>query len=588
MVAALLVVGVISCWLYVRHARVAPAPLIDLSLLKVATFRASVVGGFIYRIGIGATPFLLPLLLQLGFGLTPFQSGMLTFSTAIGAIAMKTTAPAILRRFGFKHVLIVNSVISAFFIATPAFFTLATPHAIILTVLLVGGFFKSLQFTSINSLAYADIEPRAMSRATSFASVAQQLSMSAGVAVGALVLEFERHGRPAAAVEIGDFATAFVVVGALSAAFRFRLHDVAEGSRREPLGLGAVGRHAARFGVAGLKPFSGDAPAVVAMVAVGNAAVVTVLGHQRGENAFAQTPVGDAQALARPDPQQRLEDGAAGQHEIGAFLADARLRHTLGIAHVDQVLRHGTGVVGAEPATVDAGALIGRKLEMNAGDGGDGSRGTEKMRSALGDAAIEAMRVLEILDRSHHVVDHGLVAFLRHVAPAVTLGEAHHADRQRGPGGDAVLRVDPVVDGAVHRLIEPFEIEPDQLRAAAANIEDERPVTLPVDQRGAAGHREPRFGLPAHDLDGKSGVVAHAVDELGGVGGDAASLGGDQARPRHAAPPHLIRADLEGLDGTGHGGIGQPARAVHALAEANDAGERVDDEKAAAGRPRDQ
>lgn len=216
LVVSLLIVGTISCWLYVRHARTAPHPLIDLSLLRVATFRANILGGFLYRVGVGATPFLLPLLLQLGFGLTPFQSGMLTFSSAIGAIAMKTTAPAILRRFGFKHVLLVNSAFSAFFIASPAFFTLETPHAVILTVLLIGGFFKSLQFTSINSLAYADIEPRAMSRATSFSSVAQQLSMSAGVAVGALVLEFERHGRPVAAVEASDFTTAFIVVGAVS------------------------------------------------------------------------------------------------------------------------------------------------------------------------------------------------------------------------------------------------------------------------------------------------------------------------------------------------------------------------------------
>jgi len=93
-----------------------------------------------------------------------------------------------------------------------------TPHGIILAVLLVGGFFKSLQFTSINTIAYADIEPRAMSRATSFASVAQQLSMSAGVAVGALVLEIERHGRPETAVQAHDFAAAFLVVAAISAA----------------------------------------------------------------------------------------------------------------------------------------------------------------------------------------------------------------------------------------------------------------------------------------------------------------------------------------------------------------------------------
>jgi MFS family permease len=216
-VASLLIVGAAGCFLYVRHARTAPAPLIDLRLLKIDTFFASVVGGFIFRLGIGATPFLLPLLLQLGFGLTPFQSGMLTFSTALGAMAMKTTAAPILRRFGFKHVLVINAVLSGIFIAIPALFTPLTPHGLVLLLLLVGGFFKSLQFTSINTLAYADIEPRAMSAATSFASVAQQLSMSAGVAVGALVLEIQRHGRAEMAVQSSDFIMAFVVIGLISA-----------------------------------------------------------------------------------------------------------------------------------------------------------------------------------------------------------------------------------------------------------------------------------------------------------------------------------------------------------------------------------
>jgi MFS family permease len=217
-VAALLAVGVLGCWLYVRHARDATAPLLDLDLLKIDTFFASVVGGFIFRVGIGATPFLLPLLLQLGFGLTPFQSGMLTFSTAVGAIAMKTTAAPILRRFGFRQVLVINAMVSAVFIGVPALFTPMTPHGVILLVLLAGGFFKSLQFTSVNTLAYADIEPRAMSAATSFASVAQQLSMSAGVAVGALVLEIQRHGRADTAVQSSDFITAFIAIGIISAA----------------------------------------------------------------------------------------------------------------------------------------------------------------------------------------------------------------------------------------------------------------------------------------------------------------------------------------------------------------------------------
>ena len=216
-VLALLVAGAIGCWLYVRHARVVQAPLLDLNLLKVDTFFASVVGGFLFRIGVGATPFLLPLFLQLGFGMSPLQSGLLTFASAIGAIAMKTTAAPILRRFGFKRVLVTNAVVSGFFIAAIAMFTLGTPHTLVLAVLLVGGFFKSLQFTSINSIAYADIDTKAMSRATSFASVAQQLSLSTGVAVGALVLEFERLGRPDSTVVAGDFPAAFLLVAVIAA-----------------------------------------------------------------------------------------------------------------------------------------------------------------------------------------------------------------------------------------------------------------------------------------------------------------------------------------------------------------------------------
>jgi len=216
-VIGLLLAGVIGCWLYVRHARVAKAPLLDLSLLKVDTFFASVVGGFVYRIGVGAMPFLLPLFFQLGFGLSALQSGLLTFASAVGAIAMKTTAAPIIRYFGFKRVLVTNAIVSSLFLAAVALFTAGTPHAVVLAVLLVGGFFKSLEFTSINAIAYADIDNKAMSRATSFASVVQQLSLSAGVAFGALVLEIERMRRPDASVVAGDFPLAFLLVAAIAA-----------------------------------------------------------------------------------------------------------------------------------------------------------------------------------------------------------------------------------------------------------------------------------------------------------------------------------------------------------------------------------
>ena len=220
-VFGLIAIGITSCWLYVRHARKTPNPLLDLNLLRIDTFYASVVGGFLFRIGVGASPFLLPLFLQLGFGMTPLQSGMLTFATAVGAIAMKTTAAPILRRVGFKRVLVWNAVISALFIATASLFSAATPSAVIMAVLLVGGFFRSLEFTAVNSLAYADIGDRDMSKATSFASVGQQLSMSAGVAVAALVLEFERMGRGSQDVLASDFPAAFLVVAAFAASSAF-------------------------------------------------------------------------------------------------------------------------------------------------------------------------------------------------------------------------------------------------------------------------------------------------------------------------------------------------------------------------------
>ena len=180
--------------------------MIDLTLLEVPTFRASVVGGFLFRIGIGATPFLLPLMLQAGFGLSAFNSGLLTFAAAAGAMLMKVTAPPILRRFGFRRVLIANALISSAFIAANGLFQPTTPHLLILAVLLAGGFFRSLQFTSINTLGYADIERARMSRATSFASMMQQLSLTVGVGTGALLLHLSAAARGGEHLAAGDFA----------------------------------------------------------------------------------------------------------------------------------------------------------------------------------------------------------------------------------------------------------------------------------------------------------------------------------------------------------------------------------------------
>lgn len=208
--------GCLLLALYWRHARKTPEPLLDLTLFRLPTFHASVIGGFVFRVGIGATPFLLPLMLQLGFGLSPFVSGLLTCSTAIGAIFMKTIVARVLARFGFKRVLTGNSMLVALSIAAYGLFDARTSHWLMLGVFLLGGCLRSLQFTSLNAIAFADVEPARMSHATSLSAVGQQLAAGFGVTVGAFVLQgigwLRAHPDPVSS----DFAWAFVVMGGLT------------------------------------------------------------------------------------------------------------------------------------------------------------------------------------------------------------------------------------------------------------------------------------------------------------------------------------------------------------------------------------
>jgi EmrB/QacA subfamily drug resistance transporter len=173
-VIAMIVAGAAAAVGYVLHARRTPAPILDLSLLRFPTLHAAVVGGFFYRAGVGCLPFLLPLCLQLGFGLTAFQSGLITAASVFGALGMKAIIPRVLSRFGFRSAMTVNAVISAALVGLCATFVPGVPFAWIVGVLLVGGFFRSLQYTSLNTIAYADIDPRYMSRATSLVAVGQR------------------------------------------------------------------------------------------------------------------------------------------------------------------------------------------------------------------------------------------------------------------------------------------------------------------------------------------------------------------------------------------------------------------------------
>jgi EmrB/QacA subfamily drug resistance transporter len=201
---------------YAWHARRTADPILDLRLFKVPTFRFTILGGSLFRIGVGAAPFLLPLLLQVGFGFSAMQSGAITFVTAGGALAAKFFTVTTLRWTGFRTLLVLNGLLCTGLLAAPAAFGPLTPVVAIIAVLFVTGVLRSLQFTAINALAFADIDQQRMSQATSINGVAQQISLSMGVTVGAFVLEAALGGRHGSELTMAEFVPAFLAVAAIS------------------------------------------------------------------------------------------------------------------------------------------------------------------------------------------------------------------------------------------------------------------------------------------------------------------------------------------------------------------------------------
>jgi EmrB/QacA subfamily drug resistance transporter len=198
---------------YVWHAQSATDPVLELRLFKLATFRTATLTGGFSRFAIGSVPFLLPLLLQVGFGLDPLQSGLLTFVTSLGQLLNKTMVRAMLRQFGFRNLLAANSMMLGLMICGIAMFTARSPHWQLWVYLIVYGFVRSVQFTSVNALTYSDLTPTIMSKGTSLSSVVQQLCMSFGVAIAAslLTLNTEASGQLVAS----DFRPVFLIIGIL-------------------------------------------------------------------------------------------------------------------------------------------------------------------------------------------------------------------------------------------------------------------------------------------------------------------------------------------------------------------------------------
>lgn len=204
---------------YVWHAHQAAYPLLHLALFRVRTFRISVTGGFITRLGLGGLPFLLPLLYQLGLGLPAWQSGLLMMPAAAAAMLMKMLSARILQHFGYRKVLIVNTLMIGVTLAMFAGISSATPVILIVFLSLVQGFFNSLQFSSMNSMAYADLTVEDSSMASTIASSLQQMSMSFGLACGSLVVAWYLGDLPQTdrAAITGALHHTFLTLGGLTA-----------------------------------------------------------------------------------------------------------------------------------------------------------------------------------------------------------------------------------------------------------------------------------------------------------------------------------------------------------------------------------
>jgi EmrB/QacA subfamily drug resistance transporter len=203
---------------YVWHARRSVAPVLELRLFSIRTFRVSVVGGFVTRLGVGGMPFLLPLLYQVGLGFAPWQAGLLMMPQAISAMGMKFTGKALLARFGHRDVLRVNTVVMGLLIMTFALVRPSTPVWAIVGLSLVLGLASSTQFTSMNSLVYADVSDAEASRASSIASTGQQLALSFGVALGSVLAQWFLHGIPETARPefLSALHRAFLTLGAIT------------------------------------------------------------------------------------------------------------------------------------------------------------------------------------------------------------------------------------------------------------------------------------------------------------------------------------------------------------------------------------
>jgi EmrB/QacA subfamily drug resistance transporter len=201
--------ALLALWGYRRHARATPAPVLDLDLLRIKTFHIGVMIGGFCRMGLDGAPFLVPLLLQLGFGLSAIEAGVLSFASTLGAMLVRSFSRQLLRVTGFRRMLVWGAVAAAAITAAFALLGAGTPHWMIVVVLLASGCVRSIQYLALNTISFAEVPSAMLSRATSFSGVAQQLARGFGIAIGAALLAMIAGPAP---VTVGDFRVAFVLI----------------------------------------------------------------------------------------------------------------------------------------------------------------------------------------------------------------------------------------------------------------------------------------------------------------------------------------------------------------------------------------
>ncbi|RYE46274.1 MAG: MFS transporter [Hyphomicrobiales bacterium] len=210
-----LFLGVVAAIAYWFHFRRTEYPLLDLRIFRQPLFRLTMIGGTIFRLGTGAMPFLFPLMLQLAFGLNPFESGMVTFASAVGAFTMKFMAERFIARWGFRRALVIACTITAGGVLAMGLYTPDTPTPLMLALLVITGFFQSLFWTTTNAFIFADVADKDAGQANVLSQVSVQLSLAFGVAIGGGIFEGVHllHGGPP---DLNDFHVAFWVMATLT------------------------------------------------------------------------------------------------------------------------------------------------------------------------------------------------------------------------------------------------------------------------------------------------------------------------------------------------------------------------------------